>query len=287
MTFLLADSGSTKTDWLLTDGKEKLLQLRTPGINAALMSREQVSSILLGELLPQLPAGEIREVYYYGAGCLTDETNGNVEYVLRQCFPNVRRLEIASDRLGAARALCGRNGGIACILGTGLGTCFYDGSLIADYIPSMGYILGDEGSGASLGKHLLRNIFKRLVPEALERKFFQEYGFTYASVVEKVYREPEANRFLASLSPFILQNLDDPSMHRLVLEEFREFFQRNVLQLSQGREYPCNIIGSIAVLYRPILQEAADEVGVQLGIIAKSPLDGLMKYHAPDTPSAL
>lgn len=280
---LIADSGSTKTDWCLVEGRTPVATLSTSGMNPVTLSREQCAQVVGGELLPQLAtalgpeaARSIQSVSFYGAGCLGAYARG-MEQVLQEHFPKAA-LQVSTDLLGAARALFGRNEGIACILGTGANTGRYDGCQIADNIPPMGYILGDEGSGAALGRMFLGALYKRRLPEALLADFEQQTGLTLAAIIERVYRQPMANRFLASLSPFIASHMQLPQLQALVRENFQAFFRHSI------RPYACShaevgIVGSIASVYKQWLNETASEEGIAIRQIMPKPMQGLIAYH--------
>ena len=195
---LIADSGSTKTDWCIGSS----FTIQTKGINPFHQSEEVIQQILTNELLPQMPEEVLIDaIYFYGAGC-TPEKSPIIQRTLSHCFPQCT-IEVNSDLLGAARALCGKSPGIACILGTGSNSCFYDGQQITSNVSPLGYILGDEGSGAVLGKRLVGDCLKKQLPEHICHSFLDTFGLTPAQIIEKVYRQPQANRFLASLTPFL------------------------------------------------------------------------------------
>ena len=276
---LIADCGSTKIDWCVLDGKKVLRQFATCGMNAMLMTEEEMSVNIAKDVKPQVEEFKINEIYYYGAGCLGDQVCGNVERALRKSIP-AEKIEIASDLLASARALCGDKAGIACILGTGSNSCYYDGKEIKENVSPLGYILGDEGSGASLGKLLVGDVLKNQLPATLCEKFLKEYKLDRMKIIQRVYKQPFANRFLASLSPFLNENIDEPSVHRLVLNAFKSFFVRNIENYSNYKELPINFVGSIALYYRPVLEEAAATFGLKIGTIIKSPMEGLVKYHS-------
>jgi len=180
--------------------------------------------------------------------------------------------------LGAARGLSGRNPGIVCILGTGSNSCYYDGDKIVSNVSPLGFILGDEGSGAVLGKRLVGDLLKNQLPAGLKEKFLQEFDLTPALIIERVYRQPFPNRFLASLSPFLLRNMEEPALRSLVFDSFCSFLTRNVMQYGY-KQYPVYFIGSIAYHYREILEEAILASGMQSGGIMQNPMEGLVKYH--------
>lgn len=276
---LIADSGSTKIDWCLVDGNEVVTQVFTCGMNALMMTEEEISANIGAELMPQIKGYEIDEVYYYGAGCLFDHICNNVRNAIYKHIP-AKKIEVNSDLLAAARALCGDKPGIACILGTGSNSCYYDGKEIVDNVSPLGYILGDEGSGAVLGKLLVGDVLKKQLPEKLCDKFLKEYDLDRQKIIERVYKQPFANRFLASVSPFLINNIEEPAVHRLVLNAFKAFFVRNITNYAGYKTLPVNFVGSIASYYKDVLDEAASAVNVTIGNIIKSPMEGLLKYHA-------
>lgn len=276
---LIADSGSTKIDWCVVNGNEVVAQVFTCGMNALMMTEEEMSTNIAIELMPQIKGYEIDEVYYYGAGCLFDHICDNVRRAIYKHIP-AKKIEVNSDLLAAARALCGDKPGIACILGTGSNSCYYDGKEIVDNVSPLGYILGDEGSGAVLGKLLVGDVLKNQLPEKLCEKFLKEYDLDRQKIIERVYKQPFANRFLASVSPFLINNIEEPAMHRLVLNAFKAFFVRNITNYAGYKDLPVNFVGSIASYYKDVLAEAASSVNVTIGNIIKSPMEGLLKYHA-------
>ncbi|MEF9923728.1 MAG: ATPase [Muribaculaceae bacterium] len=276
---LIADCGSTKIDWCVLNGKEVVTQIFTCGMNAMLMTEEEMSANIEKELVPQIKGMNIDEVYYYGAGCLFEHICANVRRAIFRHIP-AKKIEVHSDLLAAARALCGDKSGIACILGTGSNSCYYDGKNIVDNVSPLGYILGDEGSGAVLGKLLIGDVLKNQLPESLCEKFLKENELDRQKIIERIYKQPYANRFLASISPFLIQNIEEPAIHRLVLNAFKAFFIRNVANYKNYKSLPVNFVGSIAIYYKDVLQEAASAIDVKIGIIIKSPMEGLIKYHS-------
>ena len=276
---LIADCGSTKIDWCVVSGADIVRRVFTGGMNAVMLTEEEMASRIADELIPQLGDELIEEVYFYGAGCLADEVCDNVRRAIAKNIPTATKIEVHTDLLAAARALCGRQPGIACIMGTGSNSCYYDGEKICDNVSPLGYILGDEGSGAVLGKLLIGDVLKNQLPKDLCDKFLTQYELDRLTIIRRVYKEPQANRFLASISPFLIQNIDRKEIHDLVLNSFKAFFRRNVLQYEGARELNVNLIGSIAHYYRTILEEAAGECGLTIGTIIKSPMEGLIAFH--------
>ena len=295
---LIADSGSTKTDWALLHSPNRLMDyevvatFHTQGITPIHQTSAEIRNILEQELLHQLstfPRGALIQtgglntplfhnlvVYFYGSGC-TPAHVPMMEQVLREEL-SATAIEVHSDLMGAARALCGRETGIACILGTGANSCLYDGAQIIQNTPAMGYILGDEGSGAVLGRLFLNAIFKNLDLADVREEFLATQKLTLSDIIRRVYREPMANRFLASFSPFIHDHLGHPVVRRIVVENFRQFFRSNV-QPYKRPDLPVHFVGSMAQSYPEELAEAARSEGFILGHVMKNPIEGLTAYH--------
>lgn len=277
---LIADCGSTKIDWCVVNDGKVVEQIFTSGINALLMTEEQIRETLAAELAEKVKGYAIESVYYYGAGCLFDDICANVRRAIAHNVPTANTIEVHSDLLAAARALCGQNEGIACILGTGSNSCYYNGKEIVDNVSPLGYILGDEGSGAVLGKLLVGDVLKNQLPKELCEKFLAEYDLDRQKIIEGVYKKPAANRFLASLSPFLIKNIEEPAIHRLVLNAFKSFFVRNIENYSNYKSMPVSFVGSVAFYYKDVLAEAAKALDIIIGTIIKSPMEGLVKYHS-------
>ena len=284
---LIADSGSTKTDWALISPSvlssqlsvlsSQLSVLSSQGLNPVHQSRETILQILRSELLPKLDGSEIESVFFYGSG-VRPEMEPVMANLLREVFPQAETIEAHSDLLGSARAMCGHNYGIASILGTGANSCLYDGTSIVMNTPAMGYILGDEGSGASLGKRLLHDLYKGVLSEKVKASFETETGLVMPEIINKVYRQPLPNRFLASLSTFIHNHLDVPEMRQLVIDTFVDFFRFNIAPY-QRPDLPVSFVGSIAYFFESELREAAESQGFTLGTILRSPIEGLICFH--------
>ena len=274
---IIADSGSTKTDWALTDGKG-FRCVKTQGINPVLMDSEAIAEVVRGELLPQLGTSKVEAVHFYGAGVRDD-----MKQKMAEAFASVidcRDMKFYSDLLGAAHALCGHHEGIACILGTGANSCLYDGRQIVANTPALGFILGDEGGGAALGKRFLNAIFKGELPAEVRDAYLESTHLKLADIIRKVYREPMPNRFLASTSLFIGQHIEREDVRQLVVENFRLFFRRNIVPYGR-RDLSVNFVGSVAFYYENLLREAAREERFEVGTIMKSPLEGLISYVMP------
>jgi N-acetylglucosamine kinase-like BadF-type ATPase len=274
---LIADSGSTKTHWTLIKHKDDCSHYYTQGINPFFQTEYEIEGFLRMTLLPELGIDQLPEIYFYGAGCATEKQIEIVRLAFSKVF-RYEKIEIASDLLGAARALCGDNPGIACILGTGSNSCYYDGKVIKQQVSPLGFIIGDEGSGASLGKRLVADCLKNQLPAGMKEKFLTRFDLTQAQIVENVYRNPFPSRFLASLSLFLEENIDEPAIYKIVYDGFSDFFKRNVFQYDY-KDKKVNVVGSVGFFYRDILQKVAEDLSVQLGKIIQAPTDDLIIYH--------
>ncbi|GAB6395452.1 MAG: ATPase [Bacteroidales bacterium] len=278
---LIADSGSTKTEWCLSDRGASIRQIHTAGINPYFQTKEEIEETV-GQALSLVAEAEkraIESVFFYGAGCNSPEKNRLIIGALQKRLPAVAT-HVYSDLTGAARSLCGREVGIACILGTGSNSCLYDGKEIVKNISPLGYILGDEGSGAVLGRLLVSDCLKNQLPRRLSDKFIQQYGLTASVVLEQVYKQPFPNRYLANLSRFLAENIGEPAVHELVLQSFRSFFIRNVMQYDGFGQLPISFTGSIAFYYQDILREAARTLSLTVKRIEPTPMPGLLAYHS-------
>lgn len=275
---LIADSGSTKTDWCVVEQGQIVQQIVTKGTNPFFQSAEEISHEITTALLPQLKQNSFEVVHFYGAGCGFPDKIETMHRVLSQHLQGTKDIEVNTDMLAAARSLCGHQPGIACIMGTGSNSCFYDGERIVSNVSPLGFILGDEGSGAVLGRLLVGDILKNQLPQELKDKFLKQVRLTPAEILDRVYRQPFPNRFLASLSPFLAQNIEEPSIRALIHGSFRAFLQRNVMQYDY-QHHPVHFIGSVAFYYQELLHEAARELGIKTGILLRSPMEGLIRFH--------
>lgn len=278
MKYLIADGGATKTDWCLAQDGNILARIITLGINPFHSDDEAITKTLTEELIPKLPAeAKGADIFFYGAGC-TPEKCITMQALLKRLFPDTKTVQVYSDLVGAARALCGHQPGIACILGTGSNSCFFDGTNVVQNTPPLGYILGDEGSGAVLGKTLVADVLKGLMPQDITEAFFKETGLTKENFLDNIYRKPLPSRFLASMAPFVGNHIDNPAIHELAVRNFRNFFRRNVASYKHP-ELKVNFIGGLAGAYSKQLAEAAELEGFQVGKIKQSPMEGLLDYH--------
>lgn len=294
---LIADSGGTKSDWTLLHSPyphswETVAAFQTQGISPIHQAPDEIRQILGHDLVSQLstfsraalinskaleiPLLSQIEVFFYGSGC-TPAHVPMMKQMLAQVFPS-NKVEVHSDLMAAARGLCQHEPGIACILGTGANSCLYDGQDIVQNTPALGYILGDEGGGAVLGRLFMNAIFKNPQFADVRDDYLSETGLTQADIINKVYREPLANRFLATTSLYIQKHLDNPYLSDLVVQNFRQFFRCNIVPY-QHTELPVHFVGSMAYHYEAQLVEAAEIEGFNLGHVVKSPMEGLITYH--------
>jgi len=282
MITLIADSGSTKTDWAVSKEDSTMFIVQTQGINPFLQERQTINHILQEDFYPQLRQhgvdnlALVASIYFYGAGCRPEKMPFMRE-ILADNFPSAGQISVGSDLLAAAYALCGNNEGLVCILGTGSNSCYYDGKKIVANISPLGFILGDEGSGAYLGKTLLSRLLKGELPDALIHDFYNEYHYTPDQIIEKVYRNPMPNRFMAGFTRFISAHRHEKEMQCLLVDGFRSFFERNICLYGRP-DLPVQAIGSIAFYFEKELTEAAFSEGYCIEKIMKSPLQGIIEY---------
>lgn len=273
---LIADSGSTKVDWVAIKEDGSTAAVKTAGINPVFVTREKIVEILEENLL-SVTGRDISEVYFYGAGVVSDSVTGDLAGAFTQVFPNAKTYA-ASDILAAARALCGDNPGIACIMGTGANSCFYDGANMTGHVNAGGFILGDEASGGYFGRRFVSDFIKGLLPKEMNDEFVARFGLDYPKVVDKVYKQPSPNKFLSAFMPFIGEYRETAYVQDLLKSGFKEFITRNIYQYDY-KNYALNSVGSVAYIFRKELEEVAVECGVKIGTILRSPIDGLVNYH--------
>ncbi|NCC09611.1 MAG: hypothetical protein EOM31_03745 [Bacteroidia bacterium] len=274
---LIAESGSTRTEWALIEGNHLIEHVFTEGLNPFFQNRREISrSVRLG-LPKEFFRPKLEVVYYYGAGCSSDEKKNILGASLVAQFKTP--IQVESDLLGAARGLFKDEAGIACILGTGSNSCFYDGKEIVKNVKAAGYILGDEGSGAVLGKHFLADLLKGFVPQELETEFTEKFRITPNEVMDSVYNRPFPNRFLGTIAYFLADYLDNDYARHLLEDNLRQFFIRNICQYDY-QNYPIRFVGSLAYTYADVLREVAQEFGVQADLITETPMKGLIDFHS-------
>lgn len=277
---LIADSGTTKVEWRVIYDDSSVAKITTSGINPVYMSPPQIIEMLWRELVANItysPKFSDNKIFFYGAGIIDGDMKTTLSESLTKVFPQAD-IFAGSDMVAAARALYIDKAGIACILGTGSNSCFYDGRRIVDNVRSGGFILGDEGSGAHMGRMLLADFVKRRLPENIYNAFKERYNLDYSIIVQKVYRESFPSRFLASFSPFIRENWDDEYIHNIIVSSIDSFLERNIQQYDY-RHYPISFVGSVADTFKSILTERSKAKGMTVYNILPSPCDNLVKYH--------
>jgi N-acetylglucosamine kinase-like BadF-type ATPase len=274
---LIADGGSTKTSWCLVNNEGRETYFETEGYNPYFVNSSYILRSLHESLPPHLKADKVTSVSFYGAGCGSEKDSVVME-ALQVVFANAR-VEVAMDLVAAARALLGSTAGFAAILGTGTNTCLYDGREIIQNIDSLGFILGDEGSGGAMGKRFLGDYIRGLLPQELSEIFVKTYDLSPAEIIDQIYSKPMANRFCAGFSKFIYDHLEFDYATNLVRSNFDTFFSSLVSKYPDYTSYSFNCIGSVGFSFRPILEKSAASFGMPVGRVLKSPMPGLVSYH--------
>lgn len=276
---IIADGGSTKTNWCLLDDSNKKIYFNTEGYNPYFVDSEYIVNSLRKGLPNDLPFDEIKEVNYYGAGVHNKEKAEIVIKAIQEVFQQAK-VEVGHDLLAAARALLGTESGFAAILGTGTNSCIYDGNDITYNIDSCAYILGDEGSGSYIGKKLLTDYIRDLMPQDVRKVFYDTYKITPDEIMDTVYTKPLANRFCASFSKFVYDNNVNIEYTRAIVDDaFEAFFKNLVSKYPNYQEYTFNCIGSVGYNFRNVLEEKAVQYGMKVGKILRSPIDDLVQFH--------
>ena len=276
---LLADSGSTKTDWRLIDKSgECLVSLKSKGLNPYFLAADEIKKELRNKVLDKV--SDVDRVIFYGAGCGHPAKAAELAGVLDELIPTQVPAEVNGDILGAARSLLQGETGIACILGTGANSCLYDGKDIIGGVPSLGFILGDYGSGTVLCRDLIRELLQGSLGDDLREEFFVKYELNQRMILDKIYNQPRANRFLASFTPFLLKHASNQVIHSIIYQNFRQFFEYYIMPYRKShKSVPLVFTGSIAYHFAFHLKAVADEFGESIQKIEQSPMDGLVNYH--------
>ena len=275
---LIADSGSTKAEWCLVTGKKKKF-FSTQGMSPYFVSGEQMQHILINELKPDLKKIKIDEIFYYGTGCINKQNVKMVSRALRNVFPEAK-INIDNDLLAAAKALCGDEKGIACILGTGSNSCYYSGKKIVKNSPGIGYILGDEGSGAYLGKKVIQYYLYDIFDEDLRSRFDAKFVTNSAEILNAVYKQPLPNRYMASFAIFLAENRGHYMIENIIEDGLNDFFFNHIYKYRESWTLPVHFVGSVAFGFKDVLEEMCDTYQLQLGKVIKNPLEGLVEYHS-------
>ncbi len=275
----IVDSGSTKSSWVFVDRLLRKHEFKTVGFNPYYQDSEEIFLTISRNLLPLIPSGEpVEEVHFYGAGCGQASQKEIVSTGLKKAFP-LSEIFVDHDMLAAARSLFGHTPGIACIAGTGSNTCYYDGDKIIQNIYSPGLALADEGSGGFLGKLLARDYVRKALPEHLMKKFEEFTTDRLEDILDKVYKKPFPNRYLASLAPFVVKHQEDPYLFQMAYENFEQMFKQCISRYEKHTTLPIRFVGSIAAHLRPVLDKVAEDKGVKVDKVVANPMDGLVEFH--------
>lgn len=280
---LIADSGSSKTGWRLVD-KGNINSFHTEGLNPYYKTIEQIKAVLQKDLIPYLSCKpeEVKSIFFYGAGCSVPVKCEEVKKALVDCFPSAT-IEVDHDILGAARACCGHNKGIVCILGTGSNSCYYDGNDTTEIIGGLGFILGDEGSGGHIGKSIVAAYLNREMPEDLRADFFNTYHMDRTAIDKKVYLEPNFNKFLGTFSMFAANHIEHPFIQNLLKECLELFINKHVCRYDNYTRTTVHFVGSVAYYYKDILIEICNAKGIKTGKFILEPVEELIAFHHEDT----
>lgn len=279
MAILIADSGATKCEWCLADTGKKRKTVFTQGISPYFLNAAQIEAIIRNELLPGLKKAAVEAVFYYGTGCSNPANAKLVKKAITNVFPGVE-VQVTHDLMGAARALCGREKGIACILGTGSNSCYYNGRKIVKNSPGLGYVLGDEGSGAYLGKKVLQYYLYNTFDEELRFKFEDKYkGINAVEILESIYKKPFPNRYLATFTLFVAENRGHYMVENIIEDGLNDFFFNHLCKYGESWKLPIHFTGGVAYAFRDTVKDLCHSYEFELGQILKNPMEGLVKYH--------
>lgn len=283
---VIADSGGSKTDWRLVQRDGKIGQVHSAGFNPYYQPIDDLKLNVKENILPKIGAGEqVEKIYFYGAGASSLKNQLAIKDAFLNFFPNAH-VEVGWDLLAAARALCGREPGIACIMGTGSNSCLYDGEEIIDNVANLGWILADEGSGAHIGKQFLMDYLRKKLPDALAKQFHERFPLTREEFLEKIYQEEKPSAFLASFMKFISQHLKEPHCYNLVYNSFAEFFENNVMKYENYQNLKVHFVGSISYHFSDVLRQVANDRGITVKNILEGPIAGLTLYHTEQLKTA-
>lgn len=277
-TFIIADSGSTKTTWMVVQPGKKKKIIQTPGLSPYFLTEPQIVSILQTALLPKIKGVLPQNVFFYGTGCGNIENEKMLAKALKKVFPKAG-ISVKTDILGAARGLCGSEKGVVSILGTGSSVCYYNGKKIANSRPGLGYVLGDEGSGSYLGKKVLHYYLNNTFEPELMDAFRQKYPASNAELLNAVYRGAFPNRYLASFAPFLSENRGHFMIENIIEDGLNDFFYFHLCKMNESWKLPIHFVGGVAYNFRDIIRELCINYEFQLGHIIKSPIDGLADFH--------
>lgn len=275
---LIVDSGATKTEWAVLYKNEVVERFITKGFNPYYISREKIEAIIREALPASLESLKIRYIYFFGTGCSSKDNCNLIQSILNGFFPEAT-ISVDHDLVGATVALLKNKKGIACILGTGSNSCLWDGKQITENVPSLGYMIGDEGSAVYLGKLLLKEILGNKVDKELSQLFYEFVNMDFTQVLHRIYKDPDAKHWIGSLSYFITKNIQHPQIVGIARRNFKDFIDNQVSEYTGFRELQISFLGSVAYHLKEILKEVMNEEGLKTGIILQSPMDGLIEYY--------
>jgi glucosamine kinase len=277
MIKLIADSGATKAEWcLIKNGRKKIIF--TQGISPYFLNGEQIKALLEKELLPALKNTVVEEIFYYGTGCSNPTNVQMIKKALKQLFRGAA-VSVEHDMLAAARALCGKEKGVACILGTGSNSCYYNGKKILKNNPALGYVLGDEGSGAYLGRKVIQYYLYNTFDEDMMLRFRQQFNVSGMEILDAVYKQPLPNRYLASFSLFLAENRGHYMVENIIEDGLNDFFFNHLYKYTETWQYPIHFVGGVAYAFRDVLKDLCHTYELTLGSVLKHPMEGLITYH--------
>ena len=278
---LIADSGSTKTEWCLLKNEKPFL-FTSQGMSPYFVNREEMEKIMREEALPFIKKSQVAEIYFYGTGCKNPANIKMVRKSFQAVFPQAT-IKVDNDLTGAAKGLCGNAKGIACILGTGSNSCYYNGKAIVKNRPGLGFILGDEGSGAYLGKKVIQHFLYNIFDDELRARFDARFMTTGPEILEAVYKKPLPNRYLASFAIFLGENRGHYMIENIIEDGINDFFSDHIIRYREGLKLPVHFTGGIAFGFKDVIEKLCTDYELRLGNILKSPMEGLIKYHSVDT----
>lgn len=282
-SILIADSGATKAEWcLLTNGKQKAMF--TPGLSPYFLTTEAIAALVQQEVAQKIKNTTVDAVFFYGTGCANPENAKSVKKALKSVFPKAD-VQVTTDLMAAARGLCGGEKGIACILGTGSNSCYYNGKTIAKNSPGIGYVLGDEGSGAYLGKKVVQYYLYDTFDEDLRARFDARYVTTPVEILDNVYKKPLPNRYLASFTMFLAENRGHYMVENIIEDGLNDFFFQHLNKYNEVWKHPVNFVGSVADGFKDVIQNLCASYEFELGTVLKAPMKGLVKYHLNAEPT--
>jgi N-acetylglucosamine kinase-like BadF-type ATPase len=274
---IIADSGGSKTDWRLIQQSGAIEQASAPGFNPYYQPIDDLKDNVKELLLPKIKEN-VNKIFFYGAGVSSEKNQEAIKDAFMEFFP-AAHIEIGWDLLAAARALCGHEPGIACIMGTGSNSCLYDGKEIVGNVANLGWILADEGSGANIGRKFLVAYLRQTMPEGLRKQFHVLFPFSREEFLERVYQQERPSAFLAGFAKFISQHLKDPYCYKLVYDSFAEFYENNVMKYENYQRLKVHFVGSIAYYFSDILRQVAQDKGITVKNILEGPIAGLTLFH--------